>query len=183
MRLYKAIAQIFLFLFILNFTFASIALFSQTQTQTQTTTDDEMHVDSGTTRSGEDVTTMEEVSEKVHTQQSDEEEEEEFPEWQGGHPSIDGRLHLRFNIARRTYSSDPAQDKFLNDEMTRKLKEYIILGAIAGSMTGIANAMQKEIIGTVSPNAYVLFFFFYLSFPPPPLSCQLLTGVNLQTYF
>ena len=35
------------------------------------------------------------------------------------------------------------------------LQEEIILGAISGVFSGVANGIQKEILGTVSPGAYV----------------------------
>jgi hypothetical protein len=35
------------------------------------------------------------------------------------------------------------------------MKDYAVLGLVAGSFTGLANAAQKEILGTVSPGAYV----------------------------
>ena len=60
---------------------------------------------------------------------------------------------------------DPSPDdkKFFNKELNRKMKEYLVLGAIAGVFTGVANGIQKQILGTVSPNAYV----FYLLLLPP----------------
>jgi hypothetical protein len=36
------------------------------------------------------------------------------------------------------------------------MKDYAVLGVVAGSFTGIANGIQKEILGSVSPGAYVL---------------------------
>lgn len=160
MRLYKTVAQIFLILSILNFTFAGIAFFSQTPTT------DEMRVDLGP--GAEDVTVA--SSEKGHTQS------EELPEWLGRPESTAGNLHSRGRLLERQLvnADDLEKDKFFSPELNRKMKEYLILGSIAGVFTGVANGMQKEIIGTVSPNSYVL--FFYAS--PPPTSCQPLNGVS-----
>lgn len=150
MRLYKTVAQIFLILSILNFTFAGIAFFSQTPTT------DEMRVDLGP--GAEDVTVA--SSEKGHTQS------EELPEWLGRPESTAGNLHSRGRLLERQLvnADDLEKDKFFSPELNRKMKEYLILGSIAGLFTGVANGMQKEIIGTVSPNSYVLFFLC-----PPPL--------------
>jgi hypothetical protein len=54
----------------------------------------------------------------------------------------------------------PNFEKFFTEEMMQKVKDYAVLGTVAGVSTGIINAWQKEIMGTVSPGAYV-----YLLFP------------------
>jgi len=59
--------------------------------------------------------------------------------------------------------------KFFNKELTRKMKEYLVLGFVAGAFTGVTNAIQKQIMGTVSPGAYVFYFTSFFSL----LSCQL----------
>jgi hypothetical protein len=64
-----------------------------------------------------------------------------------------------------TLSYDPDAEKFFSKELNRKLKEYLILGSIAGFVTGVANGIQKQILGTLSPGAYVI---FYLSSPSHP---------------
>jgi len=145
MRRHRAVARIFLFLSIVNFTFAGVA---------QTPTMHEMRVDLVTR--AEDVT---ETSERGTILS------EELPELLG-RPSTVGHLHSR-DIPG---AEDPETKKFFNKELNRRLKEYLVLGAIAGVFVGIANGAQKEIYGTVSPGAYVL------TSPPSP-SCQLLNGV------
>jgi hypothetical protein len=64
-------------------------------------------------------------------------------------------------------AEDPEAKKFFNNELNRKLKEYLILGAIAGIVTGFANGIQKQILGTLSPGAYVITSPL-LSPPVPP---------------
>ena len=54
-------------------------------------------------------------------------------------------------------------DKFFNDELKQKMKDYVILGTIAGVSIGLLNGVQKEIMGTISPGAYVSALF-----PPSP---------------
>jgi hypothetical protein len=155
MRRHKTVVRILLFLSIVNFTFAGVV-------QTPAAIN-EMRVDLVTGAEG-----VTEASERGHTQS------EELPEWLGG-PSTAGHLQSRFDVAsaqslnERAGLKDPEADKFFNEEMTRKMKEYFILGSLAGVFTGVANGMQKEIIGTVSPNAYVLI-------SPPSPSCQHLNG-------
>jgi hypothetical protein len=61
---------------------------------------------------------------------------------------------------------DPEANKFFNEELNRKMKEYLVLGMVAGAFSGVANAIQKQIMGTVSPGAYV---FYFDVFPLPPL--------------
>jgi hypothetical protein len=137
MRRHKAVARIFLFLSILNFTFAGLP---------QTPTVDEMCDDLVT--GAED---MMEASERGHTQS------EELPE-SLGRPSTAEHLQSRFDIIPAQsfkYPEDQENKKFFNKELTRKMKEYVVLGTIAGVFTGVANGMQKEIMGTVSPGAYV----------------------------
>ena len=148
MRRHKAVARIFLCLSIVNFTFAGLA---QAPEMHETSVDLVMRV--------EDVM---EVSERGYTQS------EELPDWLG-RPSTAGHLDSRDIIGPTSFNKgpgDPAEDKkFFNKELTRKMKEYLVLGAIAGVFTGIANGAQKEIFGTVSPHAYV----FTLSSLPPIL--------------
>jgi len=99
----------------------------------------------------EDVT---KASERRHTQSGD------LPELLG-RPSTAWHLQLRFNIIPAhcqsfntgSLSSDPDNPegrKLFYKERTRE-KEYLVLGAIAGVFTGVANGMQKEFLGTVSP--------------------------------
>ncbi|KAF8493956.1 hypothetical protein F5888DRAFT_1720879 [Russula emetica] len=144
MRRHKTVARIFLFLSIVNFAFAGVA---------QTPAMHEMRVDLVT--GAEDVA---EVSERGHTQS------EELPEW-SGRPSTEGHLHSRRDIFPAssfkegtlfTDPDDPEAKKFFNKELNRKLKEYVILGSIAGLFTGVTNGIQKEILGTVSPGASTL---------------------------
>ena len=155
MRRHKAIARIILFLSIVDFTFAGVA---------QTPMMDEMPVDLVT--GAEDMT---EASERGHTQS------EVLPELLG-RPSMStaGNLHSRFDLIPAqsfNYPADRESRKFFNQELNRKLKEYLILGTIAGIFTGVANGMQKQILGTVSPGAYVF------TSPPSP-SCQHLNDVG-----
>jgi hypothetical protein len=151
MRRHKTIARILFFLSIVNFAFAGVA---------QTPAMHEMRVDLVTR--AEDVT---EASERGHTQS------EELPEW-SGRPSTEGHLHSRRDIFPAnsfntktlfTDPDDPEAKKFFNEELNRRLKEYLILGSIAGLFTGVTNGIQKEILGTVSPGAYVF------TSPPSPL--------------
>jgi len=141
MRRHKAVAGIFLFLSIVNFTFAGLA---QAPAMHETSVDLVTGV--------EDVT---EASERGYTQS------EELPDWLG-RPSTAGHLDSRDIIGPTSFNNrpgDPAEDgKFFNKELTRKMKEYLVLGAIAGVFTGIANGIQKQIFGTVSPGAYVFTF-------------------------
>jgi hypothetical protein len=65
--------------------------------------------------------------------------------------------------------------KFMTEEMIQKVKDYAVLGTVAGVSTGLINGMQKEIMGTVSPGAYVSALF-------PPLSCRHLTKSKILTY-
>jgi hypothetical protein len=144
MRRHKAVARIFLLISIATFMFAGLA---------QTLTTDEMRVDL--------VTGAEGVAEAL-------------PEWRG-RPSTAGHLHSRFDMAAAqsfNYRDDPNDNKFFNKELNRKLKEYFVLGSIAGLFTGVANGIQKQIFGTVSPGAYV-----FLPSPPSP-SCQCLDDVG-----
>ena len=112
----------------------------------QTSTTHEMRVDL--------VTGAEDT--KGHTQS-------ELPEWLG--TLTTRHLHSRLDPE----PEDPETKKFFNKVLIRKLKEYLILGTIAGAFIGVANGIQKQIAGTVSPDAYV---FLYLS------SCQHLCGVG-----
>ncbi|KAN0113720.1 hypothetical protein V8E52_007373 [Russula decolorans] len=130
MRQHKVVARIFLFLSIANFTFAGVA---------NTPTMHEMRVDLVTP--AEDVT---EASERGHTQS------EELPEWLG-RPSTAGHLHSRLDPPAQAV--DPDENKFFSKELIRKMKEYFILGSIAGTFIGVGNAIQKEDFGTVSPGA------------------------------
>ena len=138
MHWHKAVTRIFLFLSIINFTFAGIA---------QTPTMHEMRIDLVT--GVEDVT---EVSERGQMQS------EELPELLG-RPLTAGHLHSR-DIPG---AEDPKTKKFFNKELIRRMKEYFVLGAVAGVFIGIANGAQKEIFGMVSPGAYVF------TSPPSPL--------------
>jgi len=136
MRRHKAVARIFLFLSIINFTFAGVA-----QTPTM---DDETRVDLVT--GAEDVT---EASERGHTQSW------ALPELLG-RPSTAGHLQSRIDPIPAESSNlpeDPEIGKFLTKELIRKMKEYLVLGTIAGIFTGVANGIQKQILGTVSPGA------------------------------
>lgn len=153
MRLHKAFARIIFFFFIANLTLTGVA---------QTPTTHGMRVDLAAEAEG-----VTEASERGHTQSG------ESPEW-SGRPSTAGHLHSRFDIAsaqslnERADPVDPA-DKFFSPELIRRMKEYFILGGIAGVFMGIGNGIQKEIMGTVSPNAYV---FSYI----PPLLLPTLEG-------
>ncbi|KAF8493952.1 hypothetical protein F5888DRAFT_1720859 [Russula emetica] len=133
MRLHEAVTRIFFFLFIINFTFAGVV---------QTPEMHEMHVDLVT--GAEDVT---EASERGHTQL------EELPEW-SERPSTAGHLHSRVDPIPGAV--DPETQKFFNKELKRRMKEYLVLGTVAGIFVGISNGIQKEILGTVSPGASML---------------------------
>ena len=93
-----------------------------------------------------------EPSERGHTQS------EELPEWSGIPASKAGDLHSRVDPLgpQLIKPDDPEKDKFFNEEVIRKMKEYLVLGTVSGVFVGISNVMQKEIFGVVSPNAYVL---------------------------
>ena len=67
-----------------------------------------------------------------------------------GHPKL---LH---DVASK---AAPEAEKFFNDELMAKIKDYAILGTVAGISTGIITATQKEIMGTISPGAYVSALF------------------------
>jgi len=142
MRQHKAVARIILFLSIVKFTFAGVA---------QTPTVQEVCVDLVTG-----------AEERGHTQS-------ELPEWLG-RPSTAGHLHSRFDIISSqsfnhgsTVPDDPEKAKFFNKELNRRMKEYFVLGAISGVFVGLAQGIQKQISGTVSPGAYV---FLYISSLP-----------------
>lgn len=49
----------------------------------------------------------------------------------------------------------PEASKYFTDELEQKVKDYAVLGIVAGVSTGLINGGQKEIMGTVSPGAYV----------------------------
>ena len=53
----------------------------------------------------------------------------------------------------------PKAEKFFSEEMMQKIKDYSVLGTVAGISTGIITAAQKEIMGTVAPGAYVSALF------------------------
>lgn len=168
MRRHKAVARIFLFLSIVNFTFASLA-------QTPIPTMHEARIDLVTGAEG-----MAEVSEMAHTQSG------ELPELLG-RPSTAGHLQSRLDIAPApsfsdaSLAADAEKNKFFNKELNRRMKEYLVLGTIAGLFTGLANGMQKEIMGSVSPNAYVFMFLYkYLSSLSPPANT--LNGMSHKTY-
>ena len=163
MRRHKAVARIFLFLTIANFTFAGLA---QTPTMNETRFD-------LVTGGAEGV--AEAAPEMGHMTRSEEEEEE--PSEMLGRTSRAGHLQSRFDLipaqsfntgSLSTDPEDPEGKKFFNKELNRKLKEYLVLGSIAGIFTGVANGIQKQIAGTLSPYAYVYFFFFFYFLPPPP---------------
>jgi hypothetical protein len=126
----------------------------------------DMHVDSVAGAEG-----VEEASETSHTQP------EVSPEWSEGPPTA-GHLVPRFDlIPAQSFSKgslsidpdDPEGEKFFNKELNRKLREYLILGTVAGLFTGVANGIQKEIMGTEDPGAYV--------FTSLPLPCHHSNGV------
>jgi hypothetical protein len=131
MRQHKAVARIFLFLSIVNFTFAGVA---------QTPTMDETRINLVT--GAADVT---EASERGYTRS------EESPErW--GRLSTTGNLHSRVDpIVVPDAAAE--EKKFFSKEMNRKLKEYLVLGSVAGVVLGVTNSIQKEIMGTLSPGA------------------------------
>ena len=150
MHRHKAVARIFLFLSIVNFTFAGVV---------RTRTMDETRVDLAT--GAEDVT---EAPERAHTQS------EELSELLGS-PSTVEHLQSRFDIIPAQsfkYPEDKESNKFFNKELNRKLKEYLVLGSIAGVFTGVANGIQKEILGTVSPGAYVFLPLLSSPYSLPP---------------
>jgi hypothetical protein len=158
MRRHKAFARIILFLSIVIFTFAGIA---------RTLTMHEVRVDLVT-----GVPDVSDVSEMGYTQS------EELPE-SLGRPSTAGPLQSRDLIPAASFSDashfdDLEDNKFFSKELNRKLKEYLILGSIAGLFTGVANGIQKQIMGTVSPNAYVI-SLLPLVLPP---SCQHLNDLS-----
>jgi hypothetical protein len=55
-------------------------------------------------------------------------------------------------------------DKFFTDEMKQRMKDYAVYSTVAGVSMGIINGIQKEIMGAVSPGAYVSALF-----PPFPV--------------
>jgi hypothetical protein len=121
MRRHKAVARIFLFLSIVNFTFAGIA---------QTPKMHEMRVDL--------VTGAQDVAEALsegHAQSA----AEETPELLKSATSTAGTLQSRFDLipaqsfsTRSIMTDDPAKDKFFTEELKGKMKEYLVLGAVAG---------------------------------------------------
>jgi hypothetical protein len=58
-------------------------------------------------------------------------------------------------IGKTAASKAPDVDKFFTEELKQKMKDYAVLGTVAGVSTGLINGIQKEIMGTVSPGAYV----------------------------
>jgi hypothetical protein len=170
MRRHKAVARIFLFLSIVSFAFAGFA-------PQQTPPMHEMRVDL--------VTGAEDVTGAGHTRSG------ELPELLG-RPSTAGHLQSRIDlIPAASFKQgsidldDPENKKFFSKELNRKMNEYFILGTIAGVVTGIANGIQKQYLGTISPGAYVFFIcYYYLSSLLPP-SSQRLNGRRgiRKTYF
>jgi len=144
MRRHKAVARIFLFLSIVSFAFAGFA-------PQRTPPMHEMRVDLVT--AVEDATVTE-APERGHAQSG------ELPELLG-RPSTAGHLQSRIDIIPAASFSNHASidlddlesKKFFNKELNRKLKEYFILGTIAGIVTGVANGVQKQYLGTVAPGA------------------------------
>ena len=96
---------------------------------------------------------------------------EELPESPGSQPTA---WHSRVDEIPITPApspgiavEDPENDKFFSPEMIRRMKEYLVLGAVYGVFVGISNSVQKEIMGNVAPNAYVIFFSHLTSLPSP----------------
>jgi hypothetical protein len=59
-------------------------------------------------------------------------------------------------LAQAAHPAPPAEkveSKFFTDELKIKMKDYAVLGLVAGVFTGAASAFQKEIQGTLSPGA------------------------------
>jgi hypothetical protein len=145
MCLLKLVGQIFLFLSIISFTFAGIA---------QTPTMDAMHVNLVT--GAKEVT---ESTERGYTQS------EELPE-RLGRLSTTGNLHARLDliVISDAAAEDSESKKFFSKQLNRKLKKYLMLGTLGGVISGITTGVQDEIMGTLSPNAYV---FTFLPYPSP----------------
>jgi hypothetical protein len=59
------------------------------------------------------------------------------------------------DIGKTDASKVTDAEKYFSEEMIQKMKDYAVLGTVAGVSTGLINGMQKEIMGTVSPGAYV----------------------------
>jgi hypothetical protein len=67
------------------------------------------------------------------------------------------------SVAKAASKAAPKADEFFNKELMGKIKDYSILGTIAGVASGVISSIQKQIIGTISPGAYVSALF-----PPSP---------------
>jgi hypothetical protein len=73
------------------------------------------------------------------------------------HASVDDVVPT-VSAPKSDIAEDLEKNKFFNLEMNRKVKEYVILGSLAGLFMGVANGVQKEIMGTMAPSAYVIFY-------------------------
>jgi hypothetical protein len=71
--------------------------------------------------------------------------------------------HSWSSVATAASKATPEADKFFTDELMAKIKDYSILGTVAGFASGLITSVQKEIMGTISPGAYVSALF-----PPSP---------------
>ena len=139
MHRHKVVARIFLLLTIASFTFAG---------HVQALKMHKMRVDLVT-----EAKNVMQGSEMRHTQL------EELLELLG-RASTAGHLHSRVDPipAQASNTGDLEGEKFFNKKLNRKIKEYIVLGAISGVFSGIGSGIQMEIVGSVTPGAYVLFF-------------------------
>ena len=75
-------------------------------------------------------------------------------------PSSEGSLG---SVAKAAAKAAPKADEFFNPELMGRIKDYSILGSIAGVASGLIASIQKQIVGTISPGAYVSALF-----PPSP---------------
>lgn len=66
-------------------------------------------------------------------------------------------------VAKAASKEAPEAEKFFNKELMQKIKDYSILGSVAGIAGGVITSIQKEVMGVVTPGAYVSALF-----PPSP---------------
>jgi len=158
MRRHKTVAQIFLVLSVVNFTFAGLV---QTRTMHEVRADLVTGAEGVTQGASEKPhTPSEELSkllERRSTGQDPPEPSNSVIEVRHTTPTQRTKLAPRADplLMEPVRLEDPEATKFFNEELKRKMKEYVVLGTIAGIFAGFANGIQKQIMGTVSPGAYV----------------------------
>ena len=55
-------------------------------------------------------------------------------------------------------AANPEANKLFNDALKQKIKDFVVLGTVVGVSAGLLYGVQKEIMGSISPGAYVSVF-------------------------